>query len=99
MVSPYARRGHVGTRTYDHTSILKMIERRWRLAPLSVRDATANDLGAELGTRPDRRAPAYDVPRGPFGAPCPVSTLPGPPSAEAEWGALRARALASGFPL
>lgn len=29
---------------YDTTSILKFIERRWKLAPLGVRDATANDL-------------------------------------------------------
>ena len=50
LVSPYARRGHVARRQYDHTSILRMIEARFGLAPLTVRDATANNLG--------RRAPA-----------------------------------------
>jgi phospholipase C len=99
MVSPYARRGHVGTRTYDHTSILKMIARRWGLAPLSVRDASANDLGAELGTRADLRAPSYDVPRGPFGAPCPAPAAPVAAPAEEEWGPLRERAVSAGFPL
>jgi phospholipase C len=99
MVSPYARRGHVGTRTYDHTSILRMIERRWGLAPLTVRDATANDLGAELGTKADPRAPAYDVPGGPFGGPCAVAPLPGAESPAQEWGPLRELALASGFRL
>ena len=36
-VSPYARRGHVDHGYYDHASILKFIERNWRLAPLSPR--------------------------------------------------------------
>ena len=84
MVSPLVRRGHIGSRLYDHTSILRMIERRFGLAPLSVRDRTANDLGAELTARPDLRAPVYDVPAGPFGGPCGVPT-PGAPSPEAEW--------------
>jgi phospholipase C len=99
MVSPYARRAHVATRTYDHTSILAMIERRWSLPPLTVRDATANDLGAELRAQADPRAPAYDVPRGPFGGPCAVPPPPGAESPEEEWGPLRELALASGFTL
>ncbi len=36
-VSPYAKRGHVDHTYYDHASILKFIERNWRLAPLSAR--------------------------------------------------------------
>jgi phospholipase C len=27
---------------FDHTSVLRLIEWRWNLAPLTVRDATAN---------------------------------------------------------
>jgi acid phosphatase len=37
VVSPYARRGHVDHVYQDHASILKFIERNWRLAPLSAR--------------------------------------------------------------
>ena len=36
-VSPYARKGHVDHTYYDHASILKFIERNWRLPPLSRR--------------------------------------------------------------
>src|SRR6266704_650420 len=43
IVSPYARPGHVTSTVYDHTSILKLIERKWNLPPLTRRDAEAND--------------------------------------------------------
>ncbi|MEA2340555.1 MAG: phospholipase, partial [Solirubrobacteraceae bacterium] len=99
MVSPLARRGRVSSRVYDHTSILRMIERRWGLAPLSVRDGTANDIGAELTASPNVRAPAYDVPPGPFGGPCGAPALPGTVSPEAEWGALRSVARLAGWPV
>jgi phospholipase C len=37
VVSPYARRGAVVHAYYDHASVLKFIERNWRLPPLSTR--------------------------------------------------------------
>ena len=37
VVSPYARRGTVEHTYYDHASMLKFIERNWRLPPLSAR--------------------------------------------------------------
>jgi acid phosphatase len=37
VVSPYARTGMVDHTYYDHASILKFIERNWRLQPLSTR--------------------------------------------------------------
>jgi phospholipase C len=73
LVSPLARRNHVSRRTYEHTSILRMIESRWSLEPLTVRDATANDLSRELRPVGRRHAPRFDVPRGPFGGACPVT--------------------------
>ena len=48
IVSPLARRGYVSHDRFDHTSILKMIEWRFGLAPLTVRDATANNLASVL---------------------------------------------------
>jgi phospholipase C len=72
LVSPRAKRGHVSNRVYDHTSILKMIEQRWGLPSLSVRDAAANDLGRELSPHRKSKAVAIDVPQGPFGGACPA---------------------------
>jgi len=44
IISPYAKRRFVDHTTYETTSILKFIEARWGLAPLSPRDAAANGL-------------------------------------------------------
>jgi phospholipase C len=44
VVSPFARAGVVDHTEYDTTSILKLIEERWDLAPLSGRDQGAGDL-------------------------------------------------------
>jgi phospholipase C len=43
IVSPYAKPGYVTDKVYDHTSILKLIERKWNLPPLTKRDAAAID--------------------------------------------------------
>ncbi len=45
IVSPYAKRGFVDHTIYDTTAILKTIEQRFGLAPLSDRDAAQPDLG------------------------------------------------------
>jgi phospholipase C len=96
VVSPFARRAHVATRVYDHTSILRMIERRWSLPALTVRDRTANDLGRELTARANLAAPRYVVPRGPFGAPC--QPAPAPNGAEM-FPQLKQLAARLGFPV
>jgi hypothetical protein len=44
VISPHARRGFVDHTLYDTTSILRFIERRHGLKPLSDRDAKANNL-------------------------------------------------------
>jgi phospholipase C len=62
----------VSNRVYDHTSILRMIEQRWGLPSLSVRDAAANDLGRELFPHRHSKAVPIDVPQGPFGGACPA---------------------------
>ena len=46
IISPYAKRRFVDHTLYETTSILKFIETRWQLAPLSTRDAQANDMTA-----------------------------------------------------
>jgi phospholipase C len=46
VISPFARRGCIDSTEYETVSILKLIERRFQLAPLSARDADPkiNDL-------------------------------------------------------
>ena len=43
IVSPYAKPDYVTQQVYDHTSVLKLIERKWNLPPLTRRDAAATD--------------------------------------------------------
>lgn len=63
VISPFARRGYVASEIYDHTSVLRMIEWRWGLAPLSTRDAAANNLAEVLDfSKKNQAAPDYVVP-------------------------------------
>ena len=58
LASPYARPGYVDHRTYDHTSVLRLIQWRFLGAPaegptgsgwwLTSRDRAANNIGASL---------------------------------------------------
>jgi phospholipase C len=41
LVSPYARPDYVSSQTFDHTSVLKLVEEKWNLPPLTARDAAA----------------------------------------------------------
>ena len=41
IVSPYARPDFVDSTVYDHTSVLRLIEEKWNLPPLTRRDAAA----------------------------------------------------------
>lgn len=71
LISPFARRGYVSHDVYDHTSILKMIEWRWDLQPLSVRDANAKNLADALDlTTSDLSAPDFAVPPWLVSSPC-----------------------------
>jgi phospholipase C len=74
VISPRARRGHVAHNVYDHTSVLKAVEWRWNLAPLTVRDAAARNIAEVLGFTepPDTTAPRWPVPTV-LGSPCAIS--------------------------
>jgi phospholipase C len=41
IVSPYARPDYVCSEVFDHTSVLKLVEEKWNLPPLTERDAAA----------------------------------------------------------
>lgn len=71
LVSPFVKRQNVSSKVYDHASILRLIESRWNLQPLALRDASANNLMDELDlTMPIVSAPTINVPVGPFGSAC-----------------------------
>jgi phospholipase C len=101
VISPYARRNFIAHGQYDHTSILKMIEWRFGLPPLTVRDSTANNLAEVLNlAAPDVTAPAFTVPNGPFGSPCAPVVSPATSAATErarQWQKLKTLALKSGF--
>jgi len=76
IASPFARH-RVSHIVFEQTSVLRMIEWRWGLEPLTVRDATANNLAEAL--KLDKRRlgiPQFGVPVGPFGAACPTAAAP-----------------------
>ena len=79
----------------DHTSVLRMIEWRWGLAPLTVRDQTANNLAEVLDFRkPDLKAKEFRVPTGPFGGPCATARA----ATRDKWAELRQVATEMGWP-
>jgi phospholipase C len=97
LISPWSPRGRVSHTQFDHTSVLKLIEWRWRLPSLSVRDSTANNLAFALDFgHPNYFAPLYGVPAGPFGGLCPSAVTS---AGEIEWATLRTLATSLGFPL
>jgi phospholipase C len=48
LAGRFARRAYVSHVQFDTTSLLKLMESRWRLAPLASRDAAANNLSKAL---------------------------------------------------
>ncbi len=102
IVSPFARRRYVARRECDHTSVLKLVEWRGDLDPLTVRDASANNLAAILDfEQPDLGAPVFNVPVGPFGGACASGLTPVVPltvGEQNEWTRVANLANQYGFP-
>jgi phospholipase C len=59
VVSPFAKKNFVSHTVYDHTSVLKTLERKWNLPALTKRDANASDL---FGMVDLRSSPAFSTP-------------------------------------
>ena len=55
VVSPYAKHGFIGMRHLSSASVLKTVDRLFKLPPLSLGDLLANDMGDFFGTKPDLR--------------------------------------------
>jgi phospholipase C len=98
VVSPLARRGTVAHGTYDHTSILRAIEWRWGLPPLTPRDANARNLAEVLDfdVPADLAVPAISVPPFVAGLPCEIEESG---VEAAEWSDLKKLALDLGWRL
>jgi len=58
VVSPWARPWHVSHRTFDHTSICALVEAKWNLPAMTLRDANAHNMLDML----DLRYPAFLTP-------------------------------------
>jgi phospholipase C len=98
VISPFARRGFVSHQTFDHTSILKMIEWRWRLKPLTPRDRHAHNLATALDfENPDTSSDTYHVDPFTPSACAMADDLDG--SEYSEWPAIRDAARAAGWDL
>ncbi len=96
VISPFARREHVSHLEMDHTSILKMIEWRWGLPALTVRDGKANNMAEVLDfANPSLKAKQFEVFKGPFAGACPTIAATGPD----QWEQLRAVAANYGWPV
>jgi phospholipase C len=72
-VSPWVRRNHVAHTTYSFESILKMIEYRFGLAPLTKRDAYARNIARAFDWRskPRLEVPNLPDPATVVSMPCP----------------------------
>jgi len=44
LVSAFAKKDYVSDVVFDHTSVLALVQRKWNLPALTLRDANANDL-------------------------------------------------------
>jgi phospholipase C len=64
VISPWSPRGAVSHSLFDHTSVLKMIEWRYGLDSLTIRDQTATNLAEALDfTAYNTNAPAISAPQ------------------------------------
>ena len=67
IVSPYARPHHVTSEEFDHTSVLRLVQHKWNLPPLTKRDAAAKapldalDLAGEPAFLTPPKLPAPGV--------------------------------------
>jgi phospholipase C len=44
IISPYAKRGYISHTPYEHSSILRFVETRYHLPPLTPRDSSASNM-------------------------------------------------------
>lgn len=85
VASPYARRGHVDSTFYSHTSMVRTIELILGLRPLSLFDQIATDMRAAFQDKPDLTTyTAADAEVSLFAVNPSLTALSGPARAAAE---------------
>jgi phospholipase C len=62
VISPWINKGTIDATVYDHTSILRTVEERFGLAPLTARDRDANSLGHLFARETLREDAPADLP-------------------------------------
>jgi len=72
IISPYAKKGYVSHTTYEFSSILKFVETRYNLYPLTARDAAASDMFDSFDFQQTPQSPLILQTRA-----CPKSNIPG----------------------
>ena len=71
IVSPFAPRGAIDNTPFEHSAILKFVEWRFGLDPMTPRDAASNNIATILdASRPNLNAPSLAVPADPGPDPC-----------------------------
>jgi phospholipase C len=80
VVSPWARKGHVDHGAYGFESILKLIEYRFGLKPLTKRDAAARNIGRafDFHHKPRKEPPHLPTPAHIMSAACALPNTPVP---------------------
>jgi phospholipase C len=104
IASPFSRGNAtsplVNSLVFDHTSVLKLIEWRWKLPPLTPRDASediANLAYALQFASVDTAVPELPAPAAPLPQPCAGGGIAFEPNTE--WQGLIASGTLSGFPI
>jgi phospholipase C len=73
VVSAWSKEDYVSHQTFDHTSILKLVETKWNLPALTFRDANAHNMvdffDFKAARPPFAEAPALTAPKNPFSSP------------------------------
>ena len=73
VVSARSKRDYVSHQTFDHTSILKLVETKWNLPALTYRDANAHNMldffDLDAKNPPFAEPPVLNAPKNPFSGP------------------------------
>ncbi len=86
VISPFAHRGHVAHTTFEHSAILKLVEWRFGLQPLTKRDRASNNLAHALDfRRPNLEPPHFVVPPDPGPHLCAAGVTSGMSTEESHW--------------
>jgi phospholipase C len=81
VVSARSKKDYVSHQTFDHTSILKLVETKWNLPALTYRDANAHNMldffDLKSKRPPFAEPPTLATPKNPFSSPAalPVSSI------------------------